>query len=161
MNNRIIYFILAIIFFLQFNKVENLSIDVDSLIQDQQDKMDAKFGDKIPNTIDYEIPSINELVNSAINGEELNGSIDNLIESASSKENTVEISTDGNDFSDRVFNNEAIIETNQEQQEQEQQEQEQDLNEEEQVENEEKEGGGLNMSIIIFIIISIIIIVQK
>ena len=158
MNNRIIYFILAIIFFLQFKKVENLSIDVDSLIQDQQDKMDAKFGDKIPNTIDYEIPSINELVNSAINGEELNGSIDDLIENASSKENTIEISTDGNDLSDRVFNNEVIIETNQEQQEQ---EQEQDQNEEEQVNNEEKEGGGLNMSIIIFIIISIIIIVQK
>lgn len=144
-NKRIIYFIIAIVLFLQFNKVENM--DVDTMIRDQQEKIEQKMGDKMPDVAKVDMPSVNNLVNAAINGEELNTSIDQIIKdsiaNASSKKNVYNISTDGEEINNKVINNDPTVEVSQPET------------------NEEEEGGGMNVTLILFIIISVLIIVKK
>lgn len=146
MNKRIIYFIIAIVLFLQFKKVENLDLDVDAMIEEHQESVISKMGDKMPSSAQVKVPSVNNLVNAAINGEDLTSSINELVNNAvteaAAKENVVNISTDGNDISNEVIENEATVEVSQ-------------------PETVEEEGGGMNVSLIIFIILSILIIVGK
>ena len=146
MNKRIIYFIIAIVLFLQFKKVENLDLDVDAMIEEHQESVITKMGDKIPASAQVKVPAVNNLVNAAIKGEDLTSSIDELVNNAileaAAKENAVNISTDNNEISDEVIENEPTVEVSQ-------------------PETIEEEGGGMNITLIIFIILSMLIIVGK
>ena len=146
MNKRIIYFIIAIVLFLQFKKVENLDLDVDAMIEEHQESVINKMGDKIPASAQVKVPAVNNLVNAAIKGEDLTSSIDELVNNAileaAAKENAVNISTDNNEISDEVIENEPTVEVSQ-------------------PETIEEEGGGMNITLIIFIILSMLIIVGK
>ena len=146
MNKRIIYFIIAIVLFLQFKKVENLDLDVDAMIEEHQESVINKMGDKLPASAQVQVPAVNNLVNAAIKGEDLTSSIDELVNTAISeaaaKENAVNISSDNNEISDEVIENEPTVEVSQ-------------------PENIEEEGGGMNITLILFIILSMLIILRK
>lgn len=147
LNQRLVLFIIAIVLFLQFNKVENLdttvlaeeNIDIDALIQQQTERVYAKMGNKVPQA---QVPSVNNLVNAAIKGDDLTSSINTLvaeaIKNAGSKNNVVKVDTDGEEINNLNVNGEPNVETNQ-----------------------EEEGGGMNISLVLFIIISVLIITKK
>ena len=116
------------------------------MIEEHQESVINKMGDKLPASAQVQVPAVNNLVNAAIKGEDLTSSIDELVNTAISeaaaKENAVNISTDNNEISDEVIENEPTVEVSQ-------------------PENIEEEGGGMNITLILFIILSMLIILRK
>lgn len=106
MNRKLIYFILFLVIASYFKSVENLEVDIDTLMANKMNSIQNKIGS---NEINDSNPALQDGYS-----ENINGIVSNKIQKALGNNNTVNISSDEGTFENKVIENEPVVTSNNE-----------------------------------------------
>jgi hypothetical protein len=106
MNRKLIYFILFLVIASNFKSVENLEVDIDTLMANKMNSIQNKIGS---NEINDSNPALQDGYN-----ENINDIVSNKIQKALGNNNTVNIISEEGTFENKVIENEPVVTSNNE-----------------------------------------------
>ena len=104
MNRKLIYFILFLVIASNFKSVENLEVDIDTLMANKMNSIQNKIGS---NEINDSNPALQDGYN-----ENINDIVSNKIQKALGNNNTVNIISEEGTFENKVIENEPVVTSN-------------------------------------------------